>query len=353
MFLPSWFGFIRPSTRRTPSGRKPGRQRTANRRSLRLSLEQLEDRTLMSNYTAATVSDLIADINASNQAGGLNTIALVAGKTFSLTGVDNATDGATGLPVIAANDNLRIVGNGDTIERSAATGTPAFRLVDVALNAALALQNLTLQGGLAFGSGVSPEGGAIYNQGTLTLNGVTVQNNVARGSDGARPGQSAAGGGIYSNGTLTLEGNTKVQSNLALGGQGGYAASGGSAGGGGVCVAAGTVTMTSTVLSSNRATGGRGGMSIGPSGGPGGNGFGGGVYAFGGTITLHNDTVTGNTAQGGSGGYRFGMVGRGEGGGLYINYASVCLDAFTLANVIYNSVSWSYPNIYGSYTIFP
>jgi hypothetical protein len=33
--------------------------------------------------------------------------------------------GATGLPVIAANDNLTIIGNGDLIERSAAKGTPA------------------------------------------------------------------------------------------------------------------------------------------------------------------------------------------------------------------------------------
>ena len=69
--------------------------------------------------------DLINDINAANAAGGSNTITLVAGTTFTLTAVDNTTDGSgNGLPVIAANDNLTIQGNGDTIARSTASGTP-------------------------------------------------------------------------------------------------------------------------------------------------------------------------------------------------------------------------------------
>src|ERR1700756_3202171 len=85
------------------------------RRGLRLTLEQLEDRTVPSNFTAASVSDLIADINAANLAGGSNTITLVAGQTFGLTAVNNTTDGATGLPVIAGNDRLSIAGNGGTI----------------------------------------------------------------------------------------------------------------------------------------------------------------------------------------------------------------------------------------------
>src|SRR5229473_7335167 len=92
---------------------KPRRQ-TSRPRALRLILEQLETRTLLSNYSAATVSDLIADINAANLAGGSNTITLAAGTNFALAVVNNATDGATGLPIIAANDNLTILGNGDS-----------------------------------------------------------------------------------------------------------------------------------------------------------------------------------------------------------------------------------------------
>src|SRR5467141_2687286 len=109
---------------------KPPRQ-AAPRRRLRLTLEQLEDRSLPSNYTAASVSDLIADIHAANLAGGSSAITLVPGSTFSLTAVDNTSDAATGLPVIAANDNLTILGNGDTIARAAS----AFRLLDVAAGA--------------------------------------------------------------------------------------------------------------------------------------------------------------------------------------------------------------------------
>jgi hypothetical protein len=120
--------------------RKQGRRRAGVR------LEQLEDRTLPSSFFAATVSDLIADINLANKDGGTaDTITLTAPTTspYVLTGVDNKADGANGLPVI--KKALTIVGNGDTIERSTASGTPDFRLFDVANAASLTLQNLTLQ----------------------------------------------------------------------------------------------------------------------------------------------------------------------------------------------------------------
>ena len=80
----------------------------------------------MSAYNASSVSELIADINAANNAGGANTITLAANTTFDLTAVNNTTNGANGLPVISGKmgDNLTIVGNGDTIERSTAAGRP-------------------------------------------------------------------------------------------------------------------------------------------------------------------------------------------------------------------------------------
>src|SRR5262245_41253914 len=94
--------------RRTNSHRsRPTRMR------LRPTLEQLEDRTVPSNFMAGTVSELIADINAANVAGGSNQITLIAGSAFKL----NTVYDVAGLPVIAANNNLTIIGNGDTIER--------------------------------------------------------------------------------------------------------------------------------------------------------------------------------------------------------------------------------------------
>src|SRR5579864_7563379 len=64
--------------------------------------EVLEVRSLLSAYTAASVSALIADINAANKNGGTNTITLTANTTFDLTAVNNTsrTNGANGLPVI-------------------------------------------------------------------------------------------------------------------------------------------------------------------------------------------------------------------------------------------------------------
>jgi len=333
-------------------------------------VERLEVLTLLTNYTAATVSDLIADINASNQQGGTNTIALVAGNSFLLTAVDNTTDGATGLPVIAVHDNLTIVGNGDAIARSTVTGTPAFRLLDVAAGASLTLQNLTLQGGLAFGSGVgvSAEGGAVYNQGTLDLNGVTVQDNEALGAPGVNrrygnggKGGNGSGGGLYvAGGSLTLTGST-LSADTAHGGQGGQGGhsdtfangdggDGGNGSGGGLYVAGGSVTLTGVTLSADTAQGGQGGRRgahLGH-GGNGGGGSGAGLYAGGGTVALSHDTATGNAAQGGAGGGNSGGPGLGEGGGLFIDPAAiVSLDAFTQANVTGNTASTKDPNIHG------
>jgi hypothetical protein len=320
-----------------------------------LGLERLEDRALPSNSTAATVPDLIADINAANAAGGPNTITLAAGTIFVLSAVDNTTLGATGLPVIAANDNLTIAGNGDTIERSTASGTPAFRLLEVASGGALALSNLTLQGGWSIDQSGPGLGGAILNQGALTLNGVTVQDNTAQATDGLEF-FGGAGGGIYSSGALTLAGCT-IQNNHALGGtlQNGLAAYGG-----GLYVAGGTASLTNVTLSGNTAQGGNGANGFQSSQktpyppGDGGDGLGGGMYVAAGTVTLRLTTVSGNAANGGTAGQpikgKTAQDGVGEGGGLYFaSGASVFLDSFTNANVTNNSASTSHPDIYGSF----
>jgi hypothetical protein len=310
-----WFDFLLRTNNSRPN-RKPRLRLRPALRSSRLSLEQLESRTVLSAYTAASAADLIADITAANTAGGANTITLTpAASPFLLTAVNNTADGATGLPVIAVGDNLTIVGNGNAIERSSATGTPAFRLLDVAAGGSLTLDNLTLQGGLAQGAssrGVSSEGGAIYNQGTLTLDGVTVENNVAQGMYPLALA-NAAGGAIYSTGALSLQGGTVLENNEALGAQTpkyligpGSGLHGGYAVGGALDVAGGTAAITDSTLTANTAQGGHGQTSIYAFGfgGTGGMSSGGAIYAAYGTtsLTLTRDTFSSNAARGGAGG---------------------------------------------------
>src|SRR5262249_20331191 len=124
---------------RATAGRRP--RRRPQPPTARLTLERLEDRSLPSAYTAASVADLIADIPAANHQGGSNTITLAASTTFALTAVDNKTDGPTGLPVIQKGNNLTIVGNGDVLVRSNTSGAPTYRLLDVAGGGALTLVN--------------------------------------------------------------------------------------------------------------------------------------------------------------------------------------------------------------------
>jgi hypothetical protein len=213
-------------------------------------LECLEDRTLLSTLTvgAGDVTGLIAAINTANTDSNSNindTISLT-NSTYTLSAVNNPTNGANGLPVITAK-NLVIQGNGATITRSTANGTPAFRLFDVASGAGLTLQSLTVSNGLA--SGTTAQGGGLFNNGgNVTLTGAAFKSDVAQGG----AGQNAQGGGLYSSGgSLTLKNDT-FSNDKALGGNGTAAGQNGAAGqGGGLYVSNSTVTILNTTLASN------------------------------------------------------------------------------------------------------
>jgi hypothetical protein len=365
-----WLG--RAVTNRKSSqhaGRKP---RT------RLRLELLEDRNLPSNFSAATVSDLIADINASNQQGGANTITLVAptASPYVLMTVDNTTDvvggGGNYLPVIAANDNLTIVGNGDTIQGGAPSSSYGARALDVAAGASLTLQNLTLQA-LGYAAwGVIGNGGAIYNHGTLDLNAVTVQhcyvtidgaaiynqgtavlNSVTVQADSAEYG---SGGAIYNQGTLSLNSVT-VQGNYGGGiyNQGSLSFSvvtvSGNSGAGGIYNSGSADLNNVTVQGNSYKFGAGGGIyssgSLTLEGGTKieGNSAtrGGGLYVAGGTATVINTTFSSNTAVGQNGYSFYRETFRGEvlvhvqprdgrGGAMYVAGGSVTVTSTTFSS---------------------
>jgi hypothetical protein len=341
----------------------------------------MEDRLVPTNYSAANVTALIADINAANTAGGANSISLTAPTTspYLFSAVNNGTNGGNLLPVIATNENLTFVGNGDTMQPTGKQKSARF--FDVTAGASLTLQNLTLKGGSLLSGGLY-EGGAIFNEGALTLSGVTVQSNEVKPLFNLG---SAMGGGIWSNGSLTLENGTLVQDNRVLGSSGeeSFAAFGGA-----VYIAGGTASISDTTFTGNTAAAGEG------AGGPDASGFGGalyvaagqvvmntstvnnnfiyspgagyatyggGMYVAGGAVTLSNDAVQSNSAIFGGGLYVTGGTmtlsndtvesnsASSAGGGIYVaSLATVYIDPFTLAHVINNTAAVD-PNIDGTY----
>src|SRR5215510_9789358 len=130
---------------------------------------------------AGDVACLIAAIHAANANGTANTITLAPGL-YTLTAVDNNTDGPTGLPSVTSPLTLRGDGADSTVLERAA-GAPPFRLLHVASTGTLALDGITLQGenlaGLA-------DGGGVQNHGTLMLTHSLLRGHAARN-----------GGGVY------------------------------------------------------------------------------------------------------------------------------------------------------------
>jgi len=172
---------------------------------------------------------LIGAINVANSDGEADTLDLTAGCTYTLTGVDNGTDGPNGLPSITSEIILN--GNGATIERS--DTAPDLRIFHVGAEGHLTLNALTVSNGRASGSFAG--GGILNDGGTVSLTG----NSAVSGNDTA-----ADGGGIFngSGSTLTLIDST-VSGNTA------------DRDGGGIFNDGGLVTLTEdSAISDNRAT---------------------------------------------------------------------------------------------------
>jgi chitodextrinase len=211
---------------------------------------------------AATVacgtSSLIAGIVIANATPGGGNLTLTKGCVYTLASAYNATDGGTGLPVISGQ--VTIQGAGATITRSTASGTPAFRIFDVASGGNLALNSLTLSNGLA--NNGQQGGGAIDSHGTLAVTAGTFTNNSSPATTGT------SGGAIDSSGTLSVTTSTF---------------SGNSAQEGGGVFNQSSATITNSTFTSNNATIYGGGALLNAAG----------------TETLAGDTFVANTGPGG------------------------------------------------------
>jgi hypothetical protein len=294
-------------------------------------IQSLESRRLLTAFTVNTLSDT------TDAGDNLITLREAVAKVNALPGADAITfaPGLTGSIKLAdgqigITDALTIAGPGAPL--LTLDGNNASRIFTIAAGTQATLANLTLANGRA---GEQQNGGAISNDGTLTLAGVSITGN--RAGDGGSPATFGAsgglGGGVYNAGTLTIRDSAILDNTAGRGADGnddfGFGGSGGRGGdGGGVYNDVGaTVTILNTTLARNKAgDGGDGGDVVFSSGtgGRGGNGGSGGGVANAGTATLVNVTLTSNASgNGGLGGFggsggTFGRPGfYGNGGGLF------------------------------------
>lgn len=280
-----------------------------------------------------TLADAIIAANTGMTAGncrsgttGVDTIYLT--QHVVLTNVDNTTAaGQNGLPLITSD--ITIIGNGFTIERSDAAGTPAFRIFQIEPDARLRLIDFTLRNGRVVGSN-GRRGSNTTTPGSDGENGergnvdFIISGAGGDGGDGdmGNPGGSggtgddARGGAILNHGTLELERCAIADSSVTggNGGTGGNASRGGIGGEGGPPGIPIPLVFIATLGPPGPAgDGGEGG--IGGTGGSGGDGHGGAIYHDGESLLISSCTFENNQALGGRGGTG-GRGGMGGDGGI-------------------------------------
>lgn len=278
-------------------------------------------------------------INASDSGDTIQFDPSLDGATISLTLYSNNLTGFEFGPSaffiegksLTLDASANGLAKGVTIERSVGFATPVFRLLDVDYGSSLTLIGLTLSNGVAqggasnSGGGALGAGGAIFNQGTLTLRRCTLTGNVAVGGRGGDLTAAAAGAGAGANsnsgnggdpngGAAGIEGEAGARGFVTAFGFAGPGGSGGSGaigdngyvgGGGG--------------RGGDGGSGGDGGDGLPPyaggHGGNGGTGGAGGAGSFGGGGA--SGGAGGNAGAGGSepGAYPGGDGGNGGDGG--------------------------------------
>ncbi|MFN2199925.1 MAG: LamG-like jellyroll fold domain-containing protein, partial [Caldilineaceae bacterium] len=194
----------------------------------------------------ATLNNAITCFNTVNLAGSY-TVDLTADIVLSssTTRIDNPTSGA----------ELLIRGNGNAVDGQDQAGVRPF---EVAADTVVTLDEITIRGGNVAAAG---EGGAIRNEGFLTVQSSTLSGNRAN-----------AGGGIWNNRSLAVI-DTTISGNVAYNGDGG-----------GIWNDAreGEITVTNSTISGNHAS------------------FAGGIGNFG-QVTVTNSTIADNRAIVGGG----------------------------------------------------
>ncbi len=152
--------------------------------------------------------------------GESNTITLEEG-TYTLTTVNNETEGPNGLPSITSA--LALIGAGmektiiehdgedEDIDQFGRGKRPPFRILHVEENGHLIMEDLTIQKGWLSDS--PGNGGGLSNYGEVTVKNSAVLNNAAAAF-------GVGGGGIYNRGVLSVL-NSRIEGNIADNANGG------------------------------------------------------------------------------------------------------------------------------------
>ncbi len=205
---------------------------------------------------------LRAAIMEANALPGADDITLPAGTyTLTIPGADEYFDATGDLNI---GEDLTITGAGPGATIIDAAGIDRVLTAD----GVVVIQGVTIANGATTGLG-----GGIYNNGTLTLEDISVIGNVAN-----------AGGGIYNFGTLHLR-RAVVASNQTVDNP-----SGTNPEGGGIRSNYGDVTIEESTISGNKVTSESGGSRSG-----------GGISVTGNALSITNSTISGNTARLGAG----------------------------------------------------
>ena len=246
------------------------------------------------SHTGVSLRDAITGADIAAAAGDPTTIEFdptLSGTTITLTQGQLELSGNAAITIDAGSLSSPVTINANSNGRAL--------LIDSGVQAVL--QGLTIEGGNLVGGG----GGGVSNNGTLTVDNCTIQNNTTNSSNNRTGG---AGGGIYSSGPLTITDSTISHNQAAQGGgifasgtftlshstisnNGAYLAASGTCSGGGLDVS-GNTTITYCMISGNDSNQG-GGIS--------------------GDAVVSNSTITENSA-GGTLDFGLGMGGGTTGG---------------------------------------
>jgi len=305
-------------------------------------VEALEDRTVPASFTVTRGTGTAFDVGSLPWA-----VAQVNGQTDTSNSINfqpSVTSVVLTTGTLVLQQNVTITGNGSQntgIYRDTSPPTFNFKIFKVEQSVTASINDLTIGSGYASAFDADGGiGGGIRNDGSLTLDGVTLSQNHAASKGGAIANfgylacetvtfqnntSNDYAGALYNKGTAELTTSIEAWGNSATADGGAFyndvSASltltganvhNNTASRGGGVFNEGTLDWTGGALQNNRATGTSGG-GLWSSGsatvdsiqimGNSANGYGGGVYVQSNTTTVSNSTFSGNTANsGGTGG---------------------------------------------------